>query len=695
LKKANANILSMLLLFVLVGCNLPKGAAPEPGGATPTAVFEPLPSGYVDLLQEKIASGEWTLEIGLVTLLKLFAGEIPVGKAGLGEGVLEREGTGILRLASAYLQTGTDQATKDEISRLVNIIIPSREALDRYSIPEEQATIRSGRGAGLAAPVRPDAQADCAGLWANGYAIMNAPHLPCFLFRKLVISGNDYLVYFPLAWHADHSRDIYYAATLAAVQDSIDKFKSFGEMIPIYFVFYPLDDPSGHGALASTFASDFTPGLDACPVIIYPDAMGAALGDEEGVNKFKQAIAHEIFHCFQAWNLSDPFYGPGTDSDWWVEGTAQYFSNLVYPAANMEQEWTNNFSRRSTVKPLTSMSYQNFAFFQFLGNRIGPERVLEMIETMPTTPGLDLQIAALAAVPGMEATFEEFARSVLDGTLEDSDGKKITFPEYFTAEFPFTDLISRAFPSHLPFVLSRYRVTFAGQRQFSVSSISTGVGSSGVRVIETPGSWAPIPASIGGCDELAYVLYVITTNPGVVERIETITTTEVNETPCDECLIGKWEATNDSVQTYMQSVISAGGEDVPTVKSVTGTMFLEFGANGLGYGGYRNLKVHETGVGAVAGSETIVTFEGFSSGPYTADGSALIGLSGTTDVIVTVEILVNGVSFGSSNIPLRPEDFPVSSTLPTRYTCGVDVLFTWPPVEGVTVEPIMFQRISP
>jgi hypothetical protein len=95
------------------------------------------------------------------------------------------------------------------------------------------------------------------------------------------------------------------------------------------------------------------------------------------------------------------------------------------------------------------------------------------------------------------------------------------------------------------------------------------------------------------------------------------------------------------------------------------------------------------------GAETIVTFDGSSSGPYVADGAELIGLSGTTNVQVTVEILINGVSLGTSTIPLRPEDFPVSATIPTPYTCGGDTLFTWPPVEGITVEPVMFQRVYP
>lgn len=80
MKKAIANILSIILILAQAGCNLPRIATPQPGevnptampqpGETaPTAIPEPLPTNYTDLVQNKITSGEWTLEVGLVTML--------------------------------------------------------------------------------------------------------------------------------------------------------------------------------------------------------------------------------------------------------------------------------------------------------------------------------------------------------------------------------------------------------------------------------------------------------------------------------------------------------------------------------------------------------------------------------------------------------------------------------------------------
>jgi hypothetical protein len=120
-------------------------------------------------------------------------------------------------------------------------------------------------------------------------------------------------------------------------------------------------------------------------------------------------------------------------------------------------------------------------------------------------------------------------------------------------------------------------------------------------------------------------------------------------------------------------------------------MFMEFEADSIGSGGYENLKVHETGVGGVASAEVFVTFDGVASGPYTADGSALIGLNENVTISVTVQI----PNVGSTTVPFRQEDFPVSSGNPTRYTCDGDTLTMWPPIEGTTVEPIVYSRTSP
>ncbi len=476
MKKAIANLLSMAFILSLASCASPEAATPEASTVAPTATSEPvfataaptaepeaLPSGYTDFLEAKIDSGEWTLESGLVTMLSLFAGEIPASQADLGPGVLETEGTGILQMAGGYLQTGTDQATKDELNRLLNIIVPSQEALERYSIPDEQASARSPK---VAAPVNQD-YLKCEDLWSDGFPLESTTtRFPCFLFFYQRVGGSEFGVFYPLAWEGDDSKFPYYLDTVLAGTESISTFQEFGlEIPPIYFVFTTLNqDGWGLDMAVETIYRSFRPGTDACPVIIYPTAL--AMEPDE----YRQSIAHAVFHCYQAQNLTQQLLGTGIrqEQKWWSEGTAEYFSNLVYPSVNYEHRFAPPFSSRSTDTSLIYMSHETFAFFQFMGDRIGVNGVIDMLHEMPTTPTYAAQMAALAAVPGIDAAFEEFVRTVMDNTLKDTDLTLIPLTAGYTDEVAFSDLTSKVFSSQLPFVVSRYKLMFAGEREYEL-----------------------------------------------------------------------------------------------------------------------------------------------------------------------------------------------------------------------------------
>ena len=703
MKKSIATVLAAVFMLALAGCTSSETAGQEPDlaastaasvpmsvTATPTSVPEPLPAGYADLLEKKIASGEWTLETGLVTLLKMFVGEIPLNEAGLGPGVLVTEGTGVLQLAELYLQSGSDQATKDEITRLIDLLIPTQEALDAYSIPEDQATARGQRAPGLAAPSNQD-PIECARLWERGFPNRALPSFPCFKFGEREIDGIVHRVYSPLAWRGDTSRDPYFSATLEAVEESIAVYKALGTVKRIYIVFSTLDY---RGFDATTYYGWYYP-REACPILIH--LVATTRNDPIA---FKQLIAHEIAHCFQSWNLTDQLLGPGAQSKWWSEGMAEYFSNVVYKDVNAEHQYKDEFASLSTTTPLTGMSYENFAFFQFMGNRIGPEGVIRLMRTLPTSPGVDAQLAALAAIPGIEFDLRGI-RALGDRQQPRRTPTGARSSSRRNSPIRSSSPISKA--RSLPARPLWPPVTWWSSPARSGSTAETrsiGEGRSAWRVSEPAGDWGPFPASASGrCNELQVLMYAMTTSPGA-EREETLSTTSVTADPCDECLIGRWEATNDSLVAYLQSVIAAGGAALPKVEGTTGTQFLVFQGDGTGSGGYEQFKVHETGLAGVATTEVYVTFDGFAGGPYTADGSTLIaayeaGTAGAGVIVVTAELFANGASVGTSTIPFRPEDLPVASGIPTTYSCEGDTLTMFPPAEGAAVAPIVYVRASP
>ncbi|MCX6055561.1 MAG: hypothetical protein NTZ74_11725 [Chloroflexi bacterium] len=696
MKKWTLKILSVIFILTLVSCNFPLSRKPESKDTAPTfaagstevstptiaAPPEPLPTGFSDLLQQKVDSGEWTREEGLLTILKVFVGEITSDAAGLGQGVLEPEGTGILLEAGDYLHSGTDQATKDEIIRLLSILVPTQEKLDPYSIPESQAFMDPKK---MAAPARQTPE-ECGLLWNDGFPDRRDPTFWCFLYGEQVVNDNPYRVYYPLAWYGDASRDPYYSAVQETVVDAVEKYKIYGTLPPIYFVFNTFSSPNSFLAEVSQY---FRPETEACPVIIYPISLGLDIDD------FKQVVAHEVFHCFQFINLREQFSLSGRISLWWLEGTAEYFSNLVYPANDFEYRFAESFSRLSTFTPITKMTYENFAFFQFLGNRFTPEGLIAMIrDHISAVPEDDAQLAALAAVPGMDATFEEFVRSLIDITLEDSSTALAVIPENYSGSFPIADITSGVFSGY-PFVADRYKITFEKEKKYAIETLSEGPGFYALRPGELPGGWGPMPLELAsGCVDRPIILYVINTTP-LSEQTETVNITNVSDSPCDRCLLGRWEATEGSVLSYMQSINPSSGENGLTVDNVRGVMFMEFGENGIGSGGYELLSVHQAGKGTASGTEAYLTFDGSTTGPYTADGTELIGLSGTGKLNVKVEMLMNGKLLVSSDKLIRPEDFPVGTTTPTRYVCEGDSLTTWPPVEGITVDPVIWNHASP
>jgi hypothetical protein len=143
---------------------------------------------------------------------------------------------------------------------------------------------------------------------------------------------------------------------------------------------------------------------ESCSVFIYP----ASLGDT--VAGFQQVIAHELFHCFQAFNFDvRGSYLAYPASAWWVEGSATYFSNVAYPAVNLEWEHTGEFDSRSRTVALTQMSYEATFFFQHLGNTIGNKAIIGLLDTLPVGGDEASHQAALRppqnghALPGLRA----------------------------------------------------------------------------------------------------------------------------------------------------------------------------------------------------------------------------------------------------------------------------------------------------
>lgn len=79
-----------------------------------------------------------------------------------------------------------------------------------------------------------------------------------------------------------------------------------------------------------------------------------------------QTIAHEIYHCVQECFLRNrPGHSP---SQWVIESSANYFSNLVFPKVNLEWDWAIEYY---PDKPIWQHTYEASLFFQSLESTRG------------------------------------------------------------------------------------------------------------------------------------------------------------------------------------------------------------------------------------------------------------------------------------------------------------------------------------
>jgi len=505
------------LLAALLACALPGSpTAVTPTTATPPAldtapveveIPPPPPAGLVDALQAQVEAGEMTREQAVVSGLQILTGELDPAAA-LGESPTSFEGTGVVFDAQRYLLYGTDEATKAEVARLLPILAPLPEVLLPYSVRE------GASHPGASGLARPAAQQDCRDLYAKGFP--SGSSAECFVVKEAVSGTSTIQVFLPAADQPEGYAPAFADAALQAVLDSLGTYSALeipgqpGVMKDIQVVFSLLD--SARGTTLATVPSD--PGQNPCQIILFPLAMAVSQADDP--TGFQQTVAHEAFHCYQVWNY--PALAQNalwSVQDWWGESTATYFSNVVYPTADEEWGWIEDWSYNSGATSLVYSSYDNFGFFQYLANRIGNEGILELIHSLePAAEGDEAaQETLLAAFPGIQDLFVGYAIAFMDGTIVDASGATIpTAPAFVLPMFRIDAPDDALLPfGASPFTVTRYGVTFGSRQTYDLQPMASLSGYNALRPVNDVGQWQDLPAQLHGtCTPRRY--YVLMAN---------------------------------------------------------------------------------------------------------------------------------------------------------------------------------------
>jgi hypothetical protein len=216
------------------------------------------------------------------------------------------------------------------------------------------------------------------------------------------------------------------------------KYGEFGTLNAVTFVALKDNHPNYNAASFAIWGEaevDKRRAGESCPVVLFP-----ALADA-GADKARQLIAHELWHCFQFDNLPGQLNGDPLPADalgrqlwferteWWVEGSAHYFSNLVYPGANLEAGSQELFDQKARVFDQHGKgAYGASLFFQSLGNYSGPAAVMELLKGLPTAGNANAQRAGLAAYGAIGGDFHNYARELIVTSIMDSSGGPIMVP---------------------------------------------------------------------------------------------------------------------------------------------------------------------------------------------------------------------------------------------------------------------------
>ncbi len=357
-----------------------------------------------------------------------------------------------------------------------------------------------------------------------------------------------------------------------------------------------------------TLADTRAPGV--CRVKVYMTGIlpqGDAGGRRSGrlaARELQATVAHEVYHCYQETYFHDQATGRlFEDSTWWVESTAEYIANRLYPCNDNSIGFAGDYDPAHDLFS-QPVSYGNVVLFQYLAEQQGFDlaALKAFSQSMPTIPGTDRQRAALAARPGIGQQFHAFARALIDRSVYSCFDPVVNtghVPE--TTAQDMQSVILRVDP----FAITQQRVVFGKGRQFRVRVETHGGGGHGrdgadelsYRDERTPGHWTlrgdgEFTVTAGCDDDLTYRFAATSARADDAPTEIELTFTEqeksaVSATGCcidtgqhDHCVVGTWEVDREFMDQQMRAILGAAASLLPG----TGRERITYLANGRATG---------------------------------------------------------------------------------------------------------------
>jgi hypothetical protein len=680
----------VLIAFLLIstGCSLkPTGVAPLV--PTPTALqVQSSPQTLTELYRTRLTAGDWTAGQGLVNLLGFYTGSATEQEAIGNHAISEFELTGLVRLADQYLAANPNGDLHDEIQKQVDLLVAPIAELQRFSRP---GNISGGalHPANLSMPSKTEVpigdQAQCQSIWTEGFH--STIPVICFEYGERNVSGTDIWLYYPSWWTEDEPKRAYLASILEGAATAVGDYNAYGPnpLPPVTMVvtelpgFRPGTSIRDNNLMAVARSFEF-PSSD-CYVGLFPFLFTVTPIQSE------QAVAHEMFHCYEYKNLPGQVSGPESSaSDWWVEGAAEYFSNVVYPAVNLEYQWLSQLPiLMRDHRSLFTWSYKSFIFFQYLENRpeLGMNGVLQLLRSMATTGNQADQTTALAAFPNMERIFHDFALAVADQSIMDTNGSSIRFEVPSQVDTSFGSEATPGSSFYAPrFVVEIWPITFNQGLDFTLTlTVNTGSGLNDTRLVSTPGVWSALPGTLStSCLEGNYYLVITQTSVPEPDQYEILLRTDSRPAAnvCDTCLLGNWRMDLPSYLTHLNALISRAAPNL-VYTDIDGAVLVDFTPEMSVTQTIDNLSVSaQADVAGVGTQQFSFVMDGSSDATYTLAQNRITYLSFSDDINVTT--MLNGQEMAAQTEADYMSTGPMGSG--ATYICSGNTLNLTPRYEN-------------
>jgi hypothetical protein len=138
----------------------------------------------------------------------------------------------------------------------------------------------------------------------------------------------------------------------------------------------------------------------------------------------RQALAHELYHCVQQTMIENANAAYAYGSNWRGEGSAAYFSYVVYPTYNLE--WLN--LDYSPDEPIYNARdpYSADLFFQVLRNSFGASYVNKWVISQTFTSSRAEERTRLSKLADFADHFHLFAQKFSLDDIYDTGGKHMS-----------------------------------------------------------------------------------------------------------------------------------------------------------------------------------------------------------------------------------------------------------------------------